>query len=161
MADWAETGRAVVVPDPAEKRLDEMDRLADMREFPALVRVGAAVNVAVTVAATWWVAVRFTGPLVLLAWVVLVLVLNLMPVFLLRLTMNASTPMPTLQSMDFVRDQHKFSDWVYVAASANMAFWVVVSWSVSRAGHAGWALAAVMAVGALHTFWPVVLPGRR
>ncbi len=160
MADWAETERELVVPDAAEKRLDEMDRLSDLRQFPAEVRAGAAVNIAVTIAATWWVAGRFVGPLVLLVWLVLVLLLNLTPVFLLRLTMNAATPMPTVRSMDFVRDQHKFSDWVYVAASANMSFWVVVSWSLSRTWHAGWLLAVVMLVGGLHTFWPVVLPGR-
>ena len=161
MADWAGTGREMVVPGAAEKRLDEMDRLADMREFPALVRAGAALNVAVTVAVTWWVSVRFSGPLVLPGWVLLVLLVNLAPVVLLRLTMTAATPMPTLRSMDFVRDQHKFSDWVYLAASANMAFWVVLGWSASRAWHAGWVLAALTAVGAAHTFWPVALPVSR
>ena len=158
MADWAETGREMVVPDAAEKRLDEMDRLSDMLQFPPVVRAGAAVNVAVTVAATWWVAVRFLGPFVLPCWLLLVLAVNLTPVILLRLTMNAATPMPTLRSMDFVRDQHKFSDWVYLAASANMSFWVVLSWASSRTWHAGWVLGVLMAIGGLHTYWPVVLP---
>ncbi len=157
MMDWAGVGREAALPDAAEKRLDEMDRLGDMTHFPAVVRAGAALNVAVTVAVTWWVALRFVGPLVLPAWLGLVLLLNLLPVAVLRLTMDASTPMPTLRSMDFVRDQHKFSDWVYLAASANMSFWVIVSWSVSRAWHVGWVLGLVMLAGAAHTFWPVGL----
>ena len=40
MADWAETGREMVVPDAAEKRLNEMDRLGDMLHFPAEVTLG-------------------------------------------------------------------------------------------------------------------------
>ena len=156
MEEWV-----AAVPDAAEKRLDEMDRLGDMAHFPAVVRLGAAANVAVTVAVTWWMAVRFVGPLALPAWLGLVLAVNLTPVVLLRLTVTAATPMPTLGSMDFVRDQHKFSDWVYLAASANMSFWVVVGWSLSRTWHEGWVLALVMVVCGLHTFWPVMLPGRR
>ncbi len=161
MTEFGSAGREIAVPDAEEKRLDEMDRLADMAAFPPMVRAGAGANVAVTVLATWWVSVRFPGSMALLVWLALVLLLNLTPVVLLRLTMTPSTPMPTLGAMDFVRDQHKFSDWVYLAASANMAFWVVVSWSVSRARHEGWVLGVLVAVGALHTFWPVVLPGRR
>lgn len=160
MADWAGTGREIVIPHASEKRLDEMDRLGDMLHFPAVVNAGATLNVLVTIAVTWWVAVRFLGPAVPLVWIGLVLFLNLTPVVLLRTTMTAATPMPTLQSMDFVRDQHKFSDWVYLAASANMAFWVLLAWTASRVRHEWWVLLVLLVVAGLATFSPVLLRGR-
>ena len=157
MADWSETWRAMVVADASEKRLDEMDRLGDMLHFPAGVNAGATLNVLFTMVVTWWVAVRFLGPAVLLVWIALVLFLNLLPVVVLRTTMTAATPMPTLRSMDFVRDQHKFSDWVYLAASANMAFWVLLAWTASRVCHEPWVLAVLLVVAGLATFSPVLL----
>lgn len=160
MADWAETGREMVVPDAAEKRLNEMDRLGDMLHFPAMVNAGATLNVLVTIVVTWWVAVRFLGPAVPLVWIALVLFLNLLPVVALRMTMTTATPMPTLRSMDFVRDQHKFSDWVYLAASANMAFWVMLAWTASRVRHENRVLIVLLVVAAVATFSPVLLRGR-
>jgi hypothetical protein len=82
-------------------------------------------------------------------------------VVLLRLRMRPQTHSPTLAQMDFVRDQHKFSDWVYVAASANMAFWVLGSWAVFSVWHAAGVLAAVLLVALLATFSPVLLRGGR
>ena len=106
--------------------------------------------------ATWWVAVRFLGPAIPLVWIALVLFLNLLPVVALRMTMTAATPMPTLRSMDFVRDQHKFSDWVYLAASANMAFWVMLAWTASRVRHEKRVLIVLLVVAAVATFSPVL-----
>ena len=77
-------------------------------------------------------------------WVALVLFLNLLPVVLLRFTLSPATVYPTLRTMDFVRDQHKFSDWVYVAASANMAFWVLGSWALFSVLHTVPVLAGVL-----------------
>ncbi len=160
MVDWVAAGRDVVVPNAAEKRLDDMDRLGDMLHFPPLVNLGASVNVLVTIAATWWVAVRFLGPMMPLLWIALVLAVNLLPVIALRLTMNASTAIPTLRSMDFVRDQHKFSNWVYLAASANMAFWVLLAWSLSLLRHEAWVLGLLLVGSFCATFSPVLLRGR-
>ncbi len=143
---------------PAEKRLNEMNRLSDMLHFPAIVNAGATINVLLTVLATWWVAPRypsFEGP-----WVALVLVLNLLPVVLLRLTISEATTYPTLREMDFFRDQHKFSDWVYVAASADMAFWVLLAWTVSVLHRTQTALVIVEVVAGLCTFSPVILRKR-
>ena len=131
-----------------------MDRLGDMLHFPTVVNAGATLNVLVTIAITWWVAVRFTSPATLLLWILLVLCLNLLPVVLLRSTMTPATPMPTLRSMDFVRDQHKFSNWVYLAASANMAFWVLLGWTASLLRHQLWVLTLLLA------FSPVLLRQR-
>lgn len=132
-----------------------------MLHFPAVVNAGATANVLLTMCVTWWVAVRFLGPAVPLIWIALVLCVNLLPVVLLRLTMTPATPMPTLRSMDFVRDQHKFSDWVYLAASANMAFWVLLAWTASLVRHETWVLGVLLCVAAAATFSPVLLRGKR
>jgi hypothetical protein len=112
------------------KKLNEMNRLADMGHFPAVVNAGATVNVLLTITVTWFVQPQFSQIFAPVAWIALVLALNLLPVVLLRTTITPQTNYPSLAQMDFVRDQHKFSDWVYVAASANMAFWVPSSWAV-------------------------------
>lgn len=142
----------------ALKRLNEMDRLADMLHFPAAVNAGATLNVLVTVAVTWFVEPRF--PAFAGVWVALVLLLNLLPVVLLRLTLRADTSYPELREMNFFRDQHKFSDWVYVAASANMAFWVLLCWTVSAWHRTTGALVALEVMAFLATFSPVLLRRR-
>ena len=63
--------------------------------------------------------------------------------------------------MNFVHDQHKFSDWVYIAASANMAFWVLTSWAVFSARYQVTTLMVVLVIAALATFSPVLLRLRR
>jgi hypothetical protein len=145
----------------SEKKLNEMNRLADMGHFPALVNAGATLNVLLTITVTWLIEPHFFGSAAMghapVVWVALVLLLNLLPVVLLRLTITPQTAYPTLAEMDFVRDQHKFSDWVYVAASANMAFWVLMSWAVFSVAHTPVALGAVLVVAFLATFSPVLL----
>ncbi len=140
-----------------DKRLNEMNRLSDMLQFPALVNAGATINVLITIAATWWVAPRY--PLLAGAWVALVLALNLLPVVVLRASLQPNTIYPRLGEMNFVHDQHKFSDWVYVAASADMAFWVLLAWTVSALHRTDSALLGVMLVAGLATFSPVLLRG--
>jgi hypothetical protein len=61
--------------------------------------------------------------------------------------------------MDFFRDQHKFSDWVYVAASADMAFWVLAAWTLSAVARGTATLAVLLVVAGLATFSPVILRG--
>jgi hypothetical protein len=143
------------------KKLNEMNRLGDMGHFPAVVNAGATLNVLMTVAVTWVVQPRFAQAWAPVAWVALVLALNLLPVVVLRLGMNEATEFPALAEMDFVRDQHKFSDWVYVAASANMAFWVLGSWAVFSVWHGAGVLAGVLAVAFVATFSPVLIRGVR
>jgi len=147
--------------DTGAKKLNEMNRLGDMGHFPAVVNAGATVNVLATITVTWFVQPRFPQGWVPVVWVALVLACNLLPVVVLRLGMNEATEFPALAEMDFVRDQHKFSDWVYVAASANMAFWVLGSWAVSSVWHAAGVLAGVLAVAFVATFSPVLVRGLR
>ena len=138
-----------------DKRLDGMNRLGDMLHFPAVVNAGATLNVLLTVAATWYVEPRY--PMLAGAWVALVLLLNLLPVVLLRFSMGPQTVYPTLGQMNFFRDQHKFSDWVYVAASANMAFWVLLAWTASALHRTDGALVVLEVVAFLATFSPAIL----
>ena len=140
-----------------DKKLNHMNRLGDMAHFPVLVNAGASANVLLTVAVTWWLEPRLTEPWAPVAWVALVLCINLLPVALLRLSLNERTAYPTLRDMNFWRDQHKFSDWVYVAASANMAFWVLVSWAIFSIGHTAGALGLMLGTAFLVTFSPVIL----
>jgi hypothetical protein len=143
---------------PAEKRLNEMNRLTDMLHFPVAVNAGATVNVLLTVALTWYVEPRnpaFAGP-----WIALVLALNLLPVFVLRLSIGPGTQYRTLRDMDFFRDQHKFSDWVYLAASANMTFWILLTWTASALHRTTAVLALVEGIALLATFSPVLLRQR-
>jgi len=62
--------------------------------------------------------------------------------------------------MDFFRDQHKFSDWVYLAASANMTFWILLTWTASALHRTTAVLALVEGVAFLATFSPVLLRKR-
>lgn len=110
------------------KRLNEMNDLRDMGRFPLPIYAGATGNVLATIALTFLVHRRYPRPGALPAWVGLVLALNLSPVVLLRLGMDEDTPFPVIEEMDFFDDQHKFSNWVYLAASANMGFWISLSW---------------------------------
>lgn len=140
---------------PAEKPLNEMNRLTDLLHFPAVVNAGATLNVLLMVLLTWHVEPHYpalAGP-----WVALVLACNLVPVLLLRLTISPSTHYPPLARMNFLRDQHKFSDWVYLAASADMAFWILLTWTVSALHRTHDALYMSLAVAFLVTFSPVLL----
>ena len=105
----------------ADKRLNDMNRLADMAHFPGAVNTGATLNILLTISVTWLLVPRYQQPYAPILWIALVLFLNLLPVALLRLTLTRATFYPTVRTINFFRDQHKFSDWVYVAASANMA----------------------------------------
>ena len=157
------------VPSP-DKPLDRMDRLSDMAHFPASVNAGATANILLTITAVFFLVeylptsalsayfptMLLTTPLLL---TVLVLLLNLAPVVLLRALdrRRPARPVPTLRTMHFVHDQHRFSSWVYLAASANMAFWILASWSVFLFFASPAILALTLAVAFLVTFSPVLL----
>lgn len=143
--------------NPGEKRLNAMNRLGDMGHFPISVHAGATVNILAMILLTWFVQPHLSQPWAPVAFTALILVCNLLPVALLRLGMNEQTTFPRLADMDFWRDQHKFSDWVYLAASANMAFWVLLAWSVFSAFHTLAALAGMLLFAFIATFSPVLL----
>ena len=141
----------------SDKPIDRMDRLADMAHFPALVNAGATANILMTLLITWWLVPHYRQIYAPIAWTALVLVINLLPVLLLRAVSYNKAPIPALRGMDFFRDQHRFSDWVYLAASANMAFWILAAWSLFAASHTAMTLGLVLAISFLATFSPVLL----
>ena len=141
----------------SEKRIDQMNRLADMAHFPALVNAGATANILMTLAVTWWLVPRYPQIYAPLVWTALVLTLNLLPVILLRSLAYNKTPTPALAEMSFLHDQHRFPDWVYLAASANMAFWILLAWSLFATFPTAATLVSVLAVASVVTFSPVLL----
>ena len=147
--------------ESARKPLNAMNRLGDMGHFPPLVHAGATLNVLLTVTVTWFVEPHFPQPWVPVFWIALVLAANLLPVVLLRLTLTPATPYPALAEMDFFRDQHKFSDWVYLAASADMAFWVLLAWTVATLHRTNESLAGLLTIAGVATFSPVLVRQRR
>jgi len=145
---------------PEDKKLNEMNRLADMAHFPAIVNAGATANILLTLTVTWWLQPRFPQVYAPVLWVALVLAINLLPVVLLRLSLKPGTEYRTLGQMHFFTDQHKFSDWVYLAASANMAFWILTAWSIFSVTRTAATLAAILLVAFLVTFSPVLFRSR-
>ncbi len=146
--------------ESARKPLNAMNRLGDMGHFPPFVHAGATLNVLITITTTWFLQPHFPQPWAPVLWIALVLAANLLPVVLLRLTLTPTTTYPAVADMDFFRDQHKFSDWVYLAASANMAFWVLSSWALFAWTHSLGVLAAVLLLALLATFSPVLMRSR-
>ncbi|AFL90376.1 hypothetical protein Terro_4171 [Terriglobus roseus DSM 18391] len=140
-----------------DKRLNEMNRLSDMGHFPAIVNAGATLNILLTITITWWLQPRHPQTYAPMVWISLVLFFNLLPVVMLRMSITPSTTYPRLSEMDFIRDQHKFSDWVYLAASANMTFWVLAAWAVFSVSHTAPRLIAMLVVAFVATFSPVLL----
>ncbi len=141
----------------ADKPIDRMDRLADLTHFPVLVNAGATVNILITLTITWYLVPHYPQVFAPGIWIAVVLFLNLLPVALLRVISFNADPIPKLSQMDFFRDQHRFSDWVYLAASSNMAFWILASWSVFSISHVPLTLAIVLAVAFVTTFSPALL----
>ncbi len=137
------------------KRLNEMDRLGDMARFPVPVLCGATLNILITMGVVWHFEPRGeTAYFPLAKWIAGVLIVNLLPVVLLRLTLGPGTPYPVIEDMNFFTDQHKFSNWVYLAASANMAFWISVAWMGSWAQHTHRVIATLLIIAFLATFSP-------
>jgi hypothetical protein len=101
-----------------------------MGRFPLPVYAGAAGNVLLTILLTYLLRGRREGSLVLPAWAGGVISANVLPVILLRSRMDENTHYPEIEEMSFFGDQHKFSNWVYAVASANMLVWIALSWSL-------------------------------
>lgn len=151
--------RNVVRAAIGTKPLDQMNSLRDMGYFPPLVNAGATANVLVTIAVTFVVFGRAGRSVVALpAWIAVVLLVNVMPVVLLRaVRWRAGAPMPVVERMEFAGDQHRFADWVYLAASANMAFWIALSWCGFALVPGVRTLAAVLVLALVCTSAPVWL----
>ena len=136
------------------KRLNEMDDLRDMGRFPVPIYVGATANVLMTIVLTYLLRGRHGGSRALSRWGGGVILANLLPVVLLRSRMDEGTRYPEIEQMGFFTDQHKFARWVYGVASANMLFWISLSWVVFSRRRDRRALAAVLLLAFVCTFYP-------
>ena len=136
------------------KRLDEMDDLRDMGRFPVPIYVGATGNVLMTIILTYLVRGRYGSSRTLPRWGGGVILANLLPVFLLRSQMDEETDFPEIEEMDFFADQHKFARWVYAVASANMLFWISLSWLAFSRRRNGRKLAGTLLLALICTFYP-------
>ena len=136
------------------KRLDEMDDLRDMGRFPVPIYAGATGNVLMTIVLTYLVRGRYGASRTLPKWGGGVILANLLPVLLLRSRMDEGTRFPEIEQMDFFADQHKFARWVYAVASANMLFWISLSWAVFSRRRDGVTLAGVLLLAFVCTFYP-------
>ena len=134
-----------------------MDRLADMGTFPWTVHLGASVNILFTIWLTFVVHHAVAGKTIALIFFGMGMVaLNVLPVFLLRkYFMPADTTYPLTHEMNFIRDQHKFSSWVYAIASANMFFWIVAGWCVFDISESSVALVLLQIVAFVVTYVPL------
>lgn len=136
------------------KRLNEMDELRDMGRFPVPIYMGATGNVLMTVVLTYLLRGHYRGFRALSRWGGGVILANLLPVFVLRSRMGEETTYPEIEEMDFYSDQHKFSRWVYGVASANMLFWISLSWAVFSRRRDARSLAGVLVLAFVCTFFP-------
>ncbi len=136
------------------KRLDQMDDLRDMGRFPLPIYLGATGNILLTIALTYLVRSRYPRPLALPLWSGGIISLNVLPVFLLRSRMDEDNQYPPIEEMSFFTDQHKFSNWVYAVASANMLFWIVLSWTLFSYRRDRKALAGMLVLAFVCTFFP-------
>ena len=136
------------------KRLDEMDDLRDMGRFPVPIYMGATGNVLMTIILTYLVRGRYGASRTLPKWGGGVILANLLPVLLLRSRMDEGTRFPEIEQMDFFNDQHKFARWVYAVASANMLFWISLSWMIFSRRRDGATLIGVLLLAFVCTFYP-------
>ncbi|MGB3632466.1 MAG: hypothetical protein WA982_00345 [Rubrobacteraceae bacterium] len=131
-----------------------MDDLRDMGRFPLPVYAGATGNILLTIVLTYLLRGRSEGPLALPAWAGGIISMNVLPVILLRSGMDENTRYPEIPEMGFFGDQHKFSNWVYAVASANMLVWILLSWSLFSRKRNRKMLAGMLALALVFTSFP-------
>ena len=131
-----------------------MDDLRDMGRFPLPIYFGATGNVLMTIFLTYLLRGRYEGPLALPAWAGGVISANVLPVLLLRSRMDDGTKYPRIEEMGFLGDQHKFSNWVYAVASADMLVWIMLSWSLFSYRRNRRTLAFMLVLAFVCTFFP-------
>jgi hypothetical protein len=138
------------------KPINQMDTLSDMTRFPWTVHLGASVNIVFSVWLTYQVFRFANGSfLFFLPFAVTLIALNLLPVVLLRRREAGRSNFRSLNEMDFFKDQHRFSSWVYAIASGNMLFWTVFAWWVFSIDHSRYSLLAVQAFSFTVTYVPL------
>jgi hypothetical protein len=138
-----------------EKRVNEMNCLTDITHIPVTIYAGETSNVLLTIYATWWIHHHYWELKYLLVWLIFVILANTVPILVLRVvTLRRTSDYPNLSEMRFFHDQHKLADWVYIVASANLSFWIVVSWVFFTYINTYKSLITVLTISFLCTFSP-------
>ncbi len=138
------------------KAIDQMNTLSDMARFPWTVHLGASVNIVFSIWLTYGVFGLTRGSFVFfLPFALTLIALNLLPVIFLRIKDPGSGKRPPLGDMDFFKDQHRFSTWVYAIASGNMLFWTVFAWWVFTIHHSPNSLLGVELFSFVVTYVPL------
>ena len=141
------------------KKLNEMTELQDMGRFPTSVYLGATGNILFTIYLTWHLHRWWGGEVfVLLPWALLMPTLNIIPVLLLRKQEKPGREFPEISQMNFFKDQHRFSSWVYVVAAGNMFFWIVCSWWIFGLDSGKPGLLVAQGLALIVTFVPLWRP---
>jgi hypothetical protein len=138
------------------KPINQMDTLSDMTRFPWTVHLGASLNIVFSIWLTYQVF-RFTGGrfFFFLPFAVTLIALNVIPVILMRRNDPESINFRNLGEMDFFKDQHRFSTWVYAIASGNMLFWTVFAWWAFTIYSSPATLLATQAIAFVVTYVPL------
>ena len=131
-----------------------MNDLRDMGRFPLPIYLGATGNILLTITLTYLAKGRHPRPLALPVWAGSIISLNVLPVFLLRSRMDEGICYPEIEEMGFFTDQHKFSNWVYAVASANMLVWIVLAWAVFSYRRNENVLVGMLFLAFVCTFYP-------
>ena len=138
------------------KPLNKMNTLSDMTCFPWTVHLGASLNIVFSIWLTHQVFGFVNGNFVaFLPFAVILIGLNLLPVALMRLRDSESTVYRNVQEMDFFKDQHRFSTWVYGIASGNMLFWTVFAWWTFSIYHSQVSLVFAQLLAFIVTYVPL------
>jgi hypothetical protein len=138
------------------KPINKMDTLSDMTRFPWTVHLGASLNIVFSVWLTYQVFTLTSGNFVyLLPFAVTLIGLNLLPVILMKRRDSELTEFRSLSEMDFFKDQHRFSTWVYAIASGNMLFWIVFAWWVFTIHQSASSLLVAQSLAFVVTYVPL------
>ena len=140
-----------------------MDKLGDMTRFPWTVHLGASLNIVFSIWLTHQVFFLTGGRFFFfLPFAVGLVACNVLPVVILRARDEKQTGHSTIEGMNFFKDQHRFSSWVYGIASGNMLFWTVFAWWVFSINHSSAALVSAQLFSFCLTFgltqFPSVVP---
>ena len=138
------------------KKINELNSLSDMLKLPISVHLGATLNLLFTLWLTHIVFLSTNGSnTYLLIFAILIVFFNILPVIVLRSKDKEEREYPLVNKMDFLKDQHRFSTWVYGIACGNMFFWITFSWCVFSCCPTKVTLIAVQAFVFVVTFAPL------
>ena len=131
-----------------------------MGRFPIVVYAGATANVLGSVLLFYWLYSLLAGRLADgFICAVFLVACNLLPVVVLRWREGAAglADTPPVESMGFLRDQHRFASWVYAVASGNLFFWLMLVWAAFDVERSARVLLGVEVLAFFCTLVPVWL----